>query len=38
MFKLDKKNYDKTFLIYFYPVFDAQFVKNRKQLALVHAI
>ena len=28
MFKLDKKNYDNTFLIYFYPLFDAQFVKN----------
>ena len=24
MFKLDKKNYDNTFLIYFYPLFDAQ--------------
>ena len=36
MFKLDKNNYDNTF--YFYPLFDAQFVKNRTQLALVHAI
>ena len=35
MFKLDNNNYDNTF---FYPLFDAQFVKNRKQLALAHAI
>ena len=35
MFSLDKNNYDNTF---FYPLFDAQFVKTRKQLALVHAI
>ena len=36
MFKLDKNNYDYTFL--FLPLFDVQFVKNWKQLALVHAI
>ena len=36
MFKLGKNNYDTLF--YFYPLFDAQFVKSRKQLALVHAI
>ena len=34
MFKLDKNNYNNTF----YPLFDAQFVKNQKQLPLVHAI
>ena len=39
MFKLDKNNYDNTFIFfYFYPFFDAHFVKNRTQLALVHAI
>ena len=38
MFKLDKNNYDDTFIFYFYSLFDAQFVKYRKQLALVHAI
>ena len=35
VFKLEQNNYDNTF---FYPLFDAQFVKNRKQLASVHAI
>ena len=29
--------YDNTFF-YFYPLVDAEFVKHRKQLALVHAI
>ena len=38
MLKLDKNNNDNTFFFNFYPLFDAQFVKNRKQLALVHAI
>ena len=27
-----------TFIFYFYPLFDAQFVENRKQLALVYAV
>ena len=27
-----------TLITLFYPLFDAQFVKNQKQLALVHAI
>ena len=31
MYKLDKNNNGNTF----YPLFDAQFVTNRKQLALV---
>ena len=35
MFKLDKKNYDSTFLIYiyFYPSFDAQFVKKLETIS-----
>ena len=32
MFKLDKNKNDNTF----YPLFDAQFVTNRKQLAWVY--
>ena len=32
-------NYNKiTMITLFYPLFDAQFVKNRKRLALVNAI
>ena len=39
MFKLDKNNNDNTlFFLNFYPLFETQFVKTRKQLALVHAI
>ena len=37
MFKLDKNNYYNTFFL-FYALFDAQFVKNRKQLAFDHAM
>ena len=37
MFKLDKNNYDTIFFIFRVLLFDAQFFKNRKQLALVYA-
>ena len=37
MFKLDKNNYDNA-LFYLYPLFHARFLKNRKQLTLVHAL